>query len=83
MGLLTHSAPRKKQNSFLVHLQYTLYQLVGEKLVLPVSHGILSSMKIRIKKVDYAQALDLTVRLGDYLLPRPSGPLRGRQRDPT
>jgi transposase len=33
------------------------------------SHGILVSMKRRFKTVDYDQALDLTVRLGDCLPP--------------
>jgi hypothetical protein len=32
-----------------------------------VRNGILAGMKRRFKTVDYAQALDLTVRLGDCL----------------
>jgi transposase len=35
----------------------------------PIINGILASMKRRFKKVDYDQALDLTVRLGDCLPP--------------
>src|SRR6266566_7354054 len=34
-----------------------------------VRNGILAGMKRRFKTVDYAQALDLTVRLGDCLPP--------------
>ncbi len=48
-----------------------------------VSHAILVVMSRTFKKVDYDQALNLTVRLGDCLPASASGPLCGRQRGPA
>src|SRR5260370_1428422 len=45
------------------------YHFVGEKHRSCVRDGRLLSMSRTCKKVDYAEALDLTVRLGDCLPP--------------